>query len=350
LNEPRLADPGLPAQQHHLALAGQGVGPARQQQVELLVAADQRRQAAHGGGLKAAARLAGLAGAVHRDRLVDAFHDLCPELLEHEQAFDQPARAVADQHGAGLGQLLQAGGDVGGLADDCHLVAKLASADVAGDHEAGVDAHPDRDLHSGSHDLGVQRLHRLDDLQTGLDRAPGVVLVGARKAEVYENAVADVVTDVGVEPPDDLGARPLVAADHLVQILRVHARGQRGGTDHVAEHHGQLAPFGFPTRAGGRTGRRLRRGPGGSGRDAGFGQSGDRPHEPLAVAERDPELGQVGLGQIGEHVEIDAVLGEQLGVSAEADLLEPVAHLGHRSLRAPPGPLARSLDRFCRKA
>jgi hypothetical protein len=33
------------------------------------------------------------------------------------------------------------------------------------------------------------------------------------------------------------------------------------------------------------------------------------------------ELRQVGLGQIGKHVEIDLVLGERRGVSAEADLL-----------------------------
>ena len=72
------------------------------------------------------------------------------------------------------------------------------------------------------------------------------------------------------------------------------------------------------------------------GRAPASGQPGDRPHQPLAVAEADPELGKVGLGEVGEHVEIDAVLGEQLGVSAEADVLEPFFHLGHRSLRTAP--------------
>ena len=75
--------------------------------------------------------------------------------------------------------------------------------------------------------------------------------MGAREAEVDENAVADVVADMAVEAPDDLGAGLLVAADHLVQIFRVHARGQRGGADHVAEHHGQLATLGFAARGAG---------------------------------------------------------------------------------------------------
>ena len=257
LDQARFADSRLTGQQHHLPFALLGVGPARQQEVEFLVTTNQRGQAAHGGGLEPAARAACLAHAKHCDRLVDSFHAPCPELLEHEEAFDQAARAVPDQHGARLGQRLQAGGDVRRLADHRHLVAELAGADVAGDYESGVDSDAHRDLHPGVADLSVQRLHRLDDLQAGLDRAPGIVLVGTREAEVDENAVADVVADMAVEPSDDLGAGSLVPSDQLVQVFGVHARGQRGGADHVAEHHGQLATFGLAARAGGRTGCRL---------------------------------------------------------------------------------------------
>ena len=178
----------------------------------------------------------------------------------------------------------------------------------------------------GSGDLGVQRLHRLDDLQPGLNRAPRIVLVGARKAEIHQDAVADVVADVAVEPADDLGAGLLVAADHLTQIFRVHPGRKRRGADHVAEHHGQLAALGLAAGWGGRgrLGRRF-----GASPARRVGQLGDRAHQSLAVAERDPELRQVGLGQIRQNVEVDVVLGEQLGISLEADLLEPFVHLRH---------------------
>ena len=63
-----------------------------------------------------------------------------------------------------------------GLAYDRHLVTKLAGADVAGDHEAGTDADPHGDVDARRGAPGVQRLHRLDDLQARLHRAR-VVLV-----------------------------------------------------------------------------------------------------------------------------------------------------------------------------
>ena len=61
-------------------------------------------------------------------------------------------------------------------------------------------------------------------------------------------------------------------------------------------------------------------------------QAGNGAPEPLAITERDAELGQISLGQIRQHVEIDLVLGEQLRVPAKADLLEPFVQLGHRPL------------------
>src|SRR4029453_16949551 len=86
LDQARFADSRLTSQQHHLSVAAKRLAPTRQQQVELLVAADPRRQAARGGGLEPAARPACLAHAKHRDRLVDSFHAPCPEFLAYEQA------------------------------------------------------------------------------------------------------------------------------------------------------------------------------------------------------------------------------------------------------------------------
>ncbi len=92
-------------------------------------------------------------------------------------------RARPDQNGARFSQGLQAGGDIGSLAYHGHLVAELC-ADVAGDHQPGVDSDPDSDFDFRDRDLGIQRLHRFDDLQTGLNRTPWVVLVGLWIAEI----------------------------------------------------------------------------------------------------------------------------------------------------------------------
>jgi hypothetical protein len=52
------------------------------------------------------------------------------------------------------------------------------------------------------------------------------------------------------------------------------------------------------------------------------------------MAERDAELGQVLLAKVRQDVEIDIVLGEQLGAPAEADLPEPLGHPRHASSAA----------------
>ena len=78
----------------------------------------------------------------------------------------------------------------------------------------------------------------------------------------------------------------------------------------------------------------------GARRRVGLRQPGDRAHQPLAVAERDPELRQVGLAQIRQNVEVDVVFGEQLDIPPEADVLEPFVHLRHSQVSQRFGSLA----------
>ena len=244
LHDARLADPGLAGQQDHVAVARPGALPARQQQPDLLVAADQRRQAAPGGGLEPTRRAGRLAHLVDRDRRLDSLDHVRTALLEDDQALDQPPGPLADHDGAGLGQLLQAGGDVRGLADHRHLVAELAGADVADHHEPGVDADPDVDADPEALELAIEAPDRLDDVEPGADRPQRVVLMRLGIAEIGQHGVAGVVADVALEARDDLGAALLVAPQHLVQILRIEPGRERGRADHVAEHHGQLAALG----------------------------------------------------------------------------------------------------------
>src|SRR5262249_24422866 len=48
------------------------------------------------------------------------------------------------------------------------------------------------------------------------------------------------------------------------------------------------------------------------------------------MPERDPDLFQIGIRQIGEHREISVVLGKALSVLPDTELLEPVRNLLHR--------------------
>ena len=108
----RLADAGLARDQHDLAVARLGARPAPQQQVDLLVAADQRRQRRSAQCLEPArddARPQYLPG---RHRRGDALDLDGAEIAVLEEIADQPARARGDDDRVRLGQGLQPGGEV----------------------------------------------------------------------------------------------------------------------------------------------------------------------------------------------------------------------------------------------
>src|SRR3546814_3811615 len=88
-----------------------------------------------------------------------------------------------------------------------------------------------------SSDLRPQPTDRLDDLQAGADGALGIVLVGAREAEVDQHAVAHVARDVALQPGDHAGAGVLVGAHDGAQIFRIIARRQLGrrSEEHTSE-------------------------------------------------------------------------------------------------------------------
>ena len=243
LDDARFADTRLAGQQDHLAFAGFGVLPARKQQADLLVASDQRRETPNGGRLEAAGRSGRFANPKDGDRLVDSSDRMRTEFLEHEQTLGQPTGPLADHDGSGLGHRLQPRRHIGRLADDCHRIAKLAGADVADHHHAGVDADPNADADPEVGQLVVQSPDRLDDLETGPDRALGIVLVRFRIAEVNEDTVADVVADMAFETRDDFGAAFLITTHDFVQIFGIEPRRERGRADHVAKHHRELPPF-----------------------------------------------------------------------------------------------------------
>ena len=209
LSDARFADAGLARDQHDAAVAALRLLPAAQEQVDLLVAADERR----GGRAQRLEPALGGARAQHLPRrhiLGEALERDGAEIAILEQAADQPPCARCNHHGARLGQRLEASGKVGRLADDRLLLGRARADEVADHDEPGRD--PDAHL-QGDAGGGVELRHRLDQGKPGADRALGIMLVGLRIAEIGEHAVAHVLGDEAAVALDQLRAAAVIGAD-----------------------------------------------------------------------------------------------------------------------------------------
>ena len=144
----------------------------------------------------------------------------------------------------------------------------------------------------------------------GLTSRGGVNPVDRRPLAVGEehNAVAHVFGDMTAPVLDHLGAAFLIGANHPAHVFGIEFGRQRGRTHEVAEQHCQLPALGFARN------RRHRSSLSGVGPAIGGpgGQGRYRLEQPLAVAEVEPKLLQIGIGQIAQDVARDAVLGERL--------------------------------------
>src|ERR1700731_828337 len=93
IGDARLADAGFAGDQHDLAVARLGAGPAAQQQVDFLVAADERGQRRSAQRLEPALYGARTQSLPSRDRRGDALHLDGAEIAILEEIANQPAGA-----------------------------------------------------------------------------------------------------------------------------------------------------------------------------------------------------------------------------------------------------------------
>ena len=215
---------------------------------------------------------------------------------------------------------LQPRGEVGGFAAGGQLGGRGAGADFSDDDQAGGDA--DAGLQRVAA-LRLERCNRREHVQSRVHRALGVVLVRTRVAEVDQAAVAEQLRDMAVVGRDRAGHRLVIDADQALQVFGVERCREQRRADEIAEHHGELAPLGFAVgwrRFDRRQTLRLR-------------QRGDRHPQALAVAEqRHPELLQVGVVELRQQVELDALRDERRGMLGQAERLEPIADVVHFAL------------------
>ena len=111
---------------------------------------------------------------------------------------------------------------------------------------------------------------------------------------------------MAVEARHGLGDHALKRTQQIAHVLRIELCRQRGRIDEIAEHHGHMTPFGCVLRF------RLH------GRDF-----ADRAQYLQPVSERNTEVFEVLIGQLGQNVGLDLVFTKYGFVLTEAETVEP---------------------------
>ena len=327
----RLADAGFAGDQHDLAVARLGARPAPQQQVDLLVAADQRGQRRSAQGLEPArddARTQHLPGRHRRGEALDLDG---AEIAVLEEIADQPARAGGDDDRIRLGQGLQTGGEVRRLADDRLLLRRAFADQIADHHQPGGDADPRLQLDG----FDVEAADSIDQSQPRPDSPLGIVLMRPRVAEIDQHAVAHIFGDKAIEPGDDFCDGAVIRGDDFAQILGIEPRGEsveptRSQNMTVScRRSAATVPCGLVGRS---------RWPGPSSpRNVGDGREQLAPMSD----EADAEVLEIVGGQLGQYRGVDGVVAKRLLVLLQPETVEPRCDV-HARLPAAPIHLSRN--------
>ncbi len=191
----RLADPRLAHDQDHLAVAVFGPGPALQEDRELVLAPDQGCQALAAQRLEPPLGTALALDPEGRERLGEALETGRAEVGQLEQAADQAPGRLADDDAARVGERLEPGREVRGLADHRAFLRLAFAHQLADHHQPGRDPDPRRQRAAGGRKPG----DRLNQREARPDRPLGVVLVRLWPAEIGEHAIAHELGDVALE-------------------------------------------------------------------------------------------------------------------------------------------------------
>ena len=182
---------------------------------------------------------------VRSHRFGESLELLRTEILEVERPLQELPGPFADEQRVGSRQPLETRGNVGGLSQREPLVASTAS-NVAYDHHAGVDANSKGNTDTVSTvENRVQFVETRQDFQPGPDRAMGVVFMGGRIAEIYEDTIAKILSDMAIEALNHRARGLLISSDQCSQIFRIEPAGQAGRVREVTEHDSDLTTLGL---------------------------------------------------------------------------------------------------------
>src|SRR5262249_17675142 len=182
-----LADPRLAGDQPDLPSAPPGEAWALQQEVELVLAADEIGQTRRADRLEAALGSRHALDHPRRDRLGNTLDLVLAEVAQTEQIAEQPARGCGNDDRSGLGQGLKAGSKVRRFADHAMLAQRPLAAEVADHHHAARDADANRERFRGAR---LEPPNRGNDIEPRPHGSLGIVFVRAGIAEIGQYSVA----------------------------------------------------------------------------------------------------------------------------------------------------------------
>ena len=210
----------------------------------------QPREAPQAGGVEACAQRADPLELEDPDRGTDAFHRPSSLVVQGEEPLDQPGGMLGQVHAAGSGHLLHPRREPHAVSLGGVVHAQVV-ADLADHHLPRVEAHADGELEpSGSERTGIapQLVHQV---QRGVTRSPGVILVRDGSPEESHDPVAGELVDGAFEAMDRLGRDLEEAVENPMPFLRTHPLGEQHGVDHVGEQHRDLLALPFERAARG---------------------------------------------------------------------------------------------------
>ena len=154
----------------------------------------------------------------HGDGRGESLERSFAQALVLEAVAKQLIGARADENRIGLGQRLQASGEIWRLAGDRALSGGTRAEQIANDDDAGYDA--DACLERAA--VGAFQLSQcIDDRQAGADCMLRRIFIGLRIAEIGEHTIAHELRHEAVEPRYRPCADVLEAADVRARIFGV---------------------------------------------------------------------------------------------------------------------------------
>jgi hypothetical protein len=158
----------------------------------------------------------------------------------------QPFRGGAQHYGIGRCQSFKASRDVDRFSGGQVLVPS-ATTHLTHHHWPGMDAKTHRELYPFFlFQARIEcRRNGLDNTQTGMQGTLGVVFMRRWPAKVDQQAVSEILGHMAFVLVDDVSGGLLIGADHFTQLFRIELLGEGGRVGEIAEHHGQLPPFGL---------------------------------------------------------------------------------------------------------
>ena len=141
-------------------------------------------------------------------------------------------------------------------------------------------------------------------------------------AEVGEHTVTHVAGHVPVVTFDGGLGSVLISAIYFAQLFRIELLGELSRTNQIAEHHGKLSAFRFRGGCGACSTGWFFGCRSGGGRDR-RGELRGGAEDPLAWPHGQADLTQILLREMGDIAQLDLVLGEDIGILAESQFIEP---------------------------